>query len=140
MDGLRVNRTLVIPSSELRERFSTSGGPGGQHANKTATRVELTWNVTESAVLGPRQRAQLLKKLSGRIDSEGDLRVVSDAARSQLRNRAEAERRLRDLVAAALVRERPRRATKPTKAAKERRLQEKKRRSEIKKARRDPTR
>lgn len=139
MDGLRVTRTLIIPAAELRERFTTSGGPGGQHANKAATRVELSWNVRDSAVLGPRQRARILDKLANRIDAEGDLRVVAGASRSQLRNRAEAERRLRDLVAGALERGRVRRATKPPAAAAERRLRDKRRRSEIKRDRRDPS-
>lgn len=138
MGGLRVTSSLVIPEAELKERFTPSGGPGGQHANKASTRVELTWNVATSAVLGPRQRARLLDKLENRIDEDGDLRVVADSERSQLRNRAEAERRLVELVARALKRERKRRPTRPTKASKEKRLQEKRRRGEIKKARRDP--
>ena len=138
MAGIRVNRTLEIPESELETTFSTSGGPGGQHANKASTRVELRWNVADSEVLGPRQRSRLLEKLKGRIDSRGVLRVVSDERRSQLRNRADAERRLGELVAAALKQEKPRRKTEPSRAAKERRLQQKKRRAETKQARRTP--
>lgn len=138
MDGLRVGRALVIPEAELKERFTTSGGPGGQHANKAATRVELSWNVARSSVLGPRQRQRLLDRLANRIDADGNLRVVADSERSQLRNRGEAEKRLADLVAAALRRDRPRRRTKPTKASQEKRLESKRRRAEIKKARRDP--
>jgi len=138
MAGIRVNRTLEIPESELKTTFSTSGGPGGQHANKASTRVELRWNVADSEVLGPRQRSRLLEKLKGRIDSRGVLRVVSDERRSQLRNRADAERRLGELVAAALKQEKPRRKTEPSRAAKERRLQQKKRRAETKQARRTP--
>ena len=139
MAAVRVNRSLEIPESELETTFSTSGGPGGQHANKSSTRVELRWNVADSEVLGPRQRARLLDKLGHRIDSKGVLRVVSDAHRSQLRNRIDVEKRLADIVAAALKKEKPRRKTQPSKAAKEKRLQQKRRRSELKKSRRlDP--
>ena len=139
MGAVRVTRSLEIPESELETTFSTSGGPGGQHANKSSTRVELRWNVADSEVLGPRQRARLLDKLGHRIDSRGVLRVVSDEHRSQLRNRAEVEKRLADIVAAALKKEKPRRKTQPSKAAKEKRLQQKRRRSELKKSRRlDP--
>lgn len=138
MDGLKVGRSLVIPDAELKERFTTSGGPGGQHANKAATRVELSWNVARSSVLGPRQRQRLLDRLANRIDADGNLRVVADSERSQLRNRSEAEKRLADLVTAALRRERQRRATKPTKSSQEKRLESKRRRAEIKRARRDP--
>ena len=135
-EELRVGRNLVIPRAELAVRFSASGGPGGQHANKTSTRVELTWNVERSEALGPRQRERLRKNLRHRIDSEGNLRVVSDARRSQMRNRSAAEERLVQLVAAALRPPKPRIDTAPTKASKERRLQAKRRRSEIKRARR----
>jgi ribosome-associated protein len=138
MASIRVNRSLEIPESELETTFSTSGGPGGQHANKASTRVELRWNVAESEVLGPRQRARLLDKLRSRIDSRGVLRVVSDEQRSQLRNRVEAERRMGEMVAAALKQEKPRKKTEPSRAAKERRLEQKRRRSETKRSRRTP--
>lgn len=138
MDGLRIDRSLVIPEAELKERFTPAGGPGGQHANKASTRVELVWNVARSSAVTPLQRERLLEKLANRVDSEGNLRIVSDSERSQLRNRAEAERRLVHLVAGALRRERTRRPTRPTKGSQEKRLEEKKRRSEIKRARRDP--
>lgn len=138
MDGVRINRSLVIPRHEINISFAASGGPGGQHANKTATRVELTWNVRHSAVLGSWQRARLEQKLSSRINSEGELRIVADEYRSQWRNRTEAERRLVKTVAGALQQQRSRVDTKPTRASKERRLNEKRRRSEIKKNRRLP--
>jgi len=134
--GVRVNRRLVIPSNELEERFSTSSGPGGQHANKASTRAELVWNVATSSVLGPRQRARIQTRLAGRLDSNGVLRVASEKHRSQLRNREEARKRLVELVDNALKVERARVKTKPTKAGKERRLQQKRRRSEIKRTRR----
>jgi ribosome-associated protein len=126
----------VIPTDELEERFSTSSGPGGQHANKASTRAELTWNIESSSVLGPRQRERLRSRLASRLDSNGVLRVASEKHRSQLRNREEARTRLAELVDRALKVERPRVKTKPTRAGKERRLQQKRRRSEIKRARR----
>jgi ribosome-associated protein len=134
--GLRVNRRLVIPPNELEERFSTSSGPGGQHANKASTRAELTWNIESSSVLGPRQRERLRSRLASRLDSNGVLRVASEKHRSQLRNREEVRNRLAELVDRALKVERSRVKTKPTRAGKERRLQQKRRRSEIKRTRR----
>ena len=136
MNGLRVNRRLVIPPDELEERFSTSSGPGGQHANKASTRAVLTWNIESSSVLGPRQRERLRSRLASRLDSNGVLRVASAKHRSQLRNREEVRNRLAELVDRALKVERPRVKTKPTRAGKERRLQQKRRRSETKRARR----
>ncbi len=136
MNDVKVGRALTIPSSEIQLTFSPSGGPGGQHANKVATRVELTWNVDASAVLGPRQRARLKRKLARRIDAGGTLRLASDRFRSQLRNREDALQRLAFLVAEALKPEKKRVPTAPTAAARERRLREKKRRSETKRARR----
>lgn len=138
MRDVKVSRSLTIPGAELSMRFSPSGGPGGQHANKTSTRVELLWDVDDSSVLGPRQRQAIRSRLKGRIDSSGILRVVVDTHRSQMRNRDEAARKLGDLVAGALRRRPTRVATGPTRASKERRLQNKKRRSEIKRGRQDP--
>lgn len=136
--GLRINRSLNIPEDELRFRFSASGGPGGQHANKAATRVELSWDVATSRAPGPRQRQRIRSKLANRIDGNGVLRVVSDTHRSQLRNRQDALERLGDMVGGALRQEKPRVATKPSKAAKERRIQTKKKRSRVKNLRRPP--
>ncbi|MDQ4143565.1 MAG: aminoacyl-tRNA hydrolase [Actinomycetota bacterium] len=133
---VRVSRSLTIPADEIRLRFSPSGGPGGQHANKVATRVDLTWNIDHSRVLGPRQRQRLRAKLRNRIDSSGNLRLSSDAERSQLRNREAALHRLETTVRHALRREPQRVATKPTRSSQEKRLRAKKRRSDIKKLRR----
>ena len=133
---VRISRSLTIPGDEIRFRFSTSGGPGGQHANKAATRVDLIWNVQSSRALGPRQRQRVMSRLQNRIDGAGNLRLSSDARRSQMRNRDEALRRLEVLVRGALKRETPRVATGPTRASKERRLQDKRRRSQIKRLRR----
>lgn len=137
-DPLRVNRNLVIPPDEISLRFSPSGGPGGQHANRSSTRVDLSWNVDESRVLGPRQRARIKGHLRNRLDGSGTLRLSSDKHRSQTRNREEVLARLARLVSEALQPRRARVATTPSRAAKERRLQSKRRRSEIKKLRRAP--
>lgn len=134
--SIRVNRGLVIPDDELRVTFSTSGGPGGQHANKASTRVDLAWNVRDSRVLGPRQRDRILERLGSRIDRAGTLRVHSDRRRSQLRNREDAADRLAHLVADALKRRKRRVATAPSAASNEARLRAKKQQSQKKAARR----
>ncbi len=128
--GLRVNRRLVIPEADLSWRFSGSGGPGGQHANTANTRVELVFDVAGSESLGPRQRARLLERLGPRA------RVVVSEERSQARNREIALERLAERVEEALRVERPRLATAPTKASRERRLRAKRLRSERKSDRR----
>jgi ribosome-associated protein len=127
---VRVTPSLSIPRSELQFRFTPSGGPGGQHANKASTRVELRFDVAGSPSLGPRQRSRLLDRLGPEV------RVVADDERSQSRNRELAIGRFRARVAAALHIETPRRATRPTRAARERRLEEKRRTSERKRSRR----
>jgi ribosome-associated protein len=135
-DGVKVSRSLTIPPNEIEMRFSTSGGPGGQHANRSSTRAEAAWNIEASGVLGPRQRQRLRERLRHRIDSNGVLRVASDTHRSQLRNREEAVGRLAKLVAGALKQRRKRVATTPSKQARERRLQAKRRQSQKKRERR----
>ncbi len=135
MSGVRVNRSLVIPEDEIRLEFTTSGGPGGQHANKSSTRAVLIWNVDASRALGPRQRARIRGKLRHRIDSSGNLRLSSDAYRSQLRNREAVRERLRSLVESALRTEKKRIGTAPTRASQEARLRAKRLRSEVKRGR-----
>jgi ribosome-associated protein len=134
--SIRVNRGLVIPDDELEMTFSPSGGPGGQHANKAATRVEIVWNVEGSRILGPRQRERLLNNLRSRIDDSGALRIRSDRRRSQYRNREDAEERLAQLVADALRPPKRRIATAPSRGANEARLRYKKQQSQKKAARR----
>ena len=129
-DVVVVTSSLRIPMSELQFRFSASGGPGGQNANKVATRVELRFDVASSPSLGPYQRSRLLDKLGAEV------RVVADDERSQLRNRQLAVERFRQRLASALRIEKSRRPTRPTKGAKERRLADKRRLSERKRARR----
>ena len=130
-DVLVVTRTCAIPLSELRFRFSRSGGPGGQHANTSDTRVEVVFDVAASAALGPRQRERLLQKLGPEV------RATAADERSQARNRELAMRRLAERIAGALRVEKPRTATKPTLASKRRRIEAKRRRSEVKRLRRD---
>ena len=136
-DDLRVDRSLTIPGEELHERFTTSGGPGGQHANRSSTRVELGWNVESSRALTERQRSRIKRGLRTRFDSSGTLRIASDRHRSQWRNRADVRDRLAKLVAQALQPPRPRVATKRTPSANEKRLRAKKRRAETKRLRQD---
>ena len=129
-EHLAVTRTCVIPLAELRWRTSRSGGPGGQHANTSDTRVEVIFDIAGSLSLGPRQRERLLHKLGP------EARAVASDERSQARNRAIALDRLRDRLAAALRVDRPRTPTKPTRASQRRRVDEKRRRSETKRLRR----
>ena len=128
-DVLRVNRSLAIPRDELEWRFSPSGGPGGQHANRSNTRAEVRFDVLASPSLGPYQRQRLLGALGPVV------RVVADEERSQARNRALAAERLAARLADALRVSRPRRPTVPSKAAKTRRLDEKRRRGTTKQQR-----
>jgi ribosome-associated protein len=114
---------------ELRWRFSRSGGPGGQHANTSDTRVEVVFDIAGSPSLGPRQRQRLLDKLGA------EARAVAADERSQTRNRALALDRLRDRLAGALRVEKPRTATRPTRASKERRIDSKRKRGETKRLR-----
>lgn len=133
---LPVNESLSIPRSELDVRVSRSSGAGGQHVNKTSSRVELAWNILDSRALTDEQRTRLREKLSSRLTTDGSIRVVASDMRSQSRNRELAEERLADLVRRALIIPRKRRATKPTKASKEARLDSKKRHSTKKAERR----
>jgi ribosome-associated protein len=132
---LAVNESLSIPRSELDVRVSRSSGAGGQHVNKTSSRVEIFWNIITSRALSEEQRDRLRAKLASRITTEGSIRVVASESRSQSRNRDLAEERLADLVRQALVVPKKRRATKPTRAAKEARLESKKRQSHKKRER-----
>jgi ribosome-associated protein len=133
---LDVTATLRIPRSELTYRASRAGGPGGQHVNKTATRIELWWQPASSPSLSEEQRTRLVARLASRLDGAGWLRIVAANERSQLRNRDAATRRFRAVVAAALRVEKPRRKTKPTAAAKAARLADKRRRADTKLRRR----
>jgi ribosome-associated protein len=133
---LVVNHELSIPMAELSFRFSRSSGPGGQHVQKSSTRVELLFDVANSPSLSDEQRAMIQERLAGHLDSAGVLHLVAQSERSQLRNREEVIDRLRAMLAAALKRHKVRRATRPTAASRERRLRAKRRRSLIKQTRR----
>lgn len=130
--GLAVSSALTIPRAELTERFSRSSGPGGQGVNTTDSRVELSWDVGRSAVLSETQRLRLTERLGDRL-VDGVLTAVASEHREQLRNRDAAARRLAALVAEGLAAPpRSRRATRPTRGSKERRLTAKKQRSATK--------
>jgi ribosome-associated protein len=134
-DLLIINDQVSIPPAELSFRFSRSSGPGGQHVQKSSTRVELLFDVANSPSLSEPQRARILERLAGYIDSAGVLRLVAQSERSQLRNREEVVARFQALLRQALKRRKRRRPTRPTAASRERRLREKRRRSEIKRRR-----
>lgn len=137
---LQVRGSVVIPEAELSWRFSRSSGPGGQGVNTTDSRVELLWDVAATSALGPALKARALERLADRLVDGAVLAVSASEQRSQYQNRLAAERRLVDVVAAAIAPPpRPRRATKPTRGSVDRRIAAKKRRGETKRLRRgDP--
>jgi ribosome-associated protein len=124
-----------IPRAELLYRATPSGGPGGQHVNRVATRIELWWNVATTVALDEPQRATVRDRLAGRIDRDGWLRIVAADSRSQTRNREAATERLSALVAAALKPRKKRKATRVSPAQKRARLEAKRRRSDAKRLR-----
>jgi ribosome-associated protein len=131
-ESIRVTRTVSIPRGEVELRFSRSSGPGGQHAQKTDTRVEAVFDVEGSAALSDAQKRRVVARVGPVV------RAVAQDERSQWRNRELALERLAETLREALRVQRPRRATKPTKAAVERRLDQKRRRGETKRMRRPP--
>jgi len=134
---LRVGEWFAIPPDELQWRFDTSGGPGGQHANRSATRVELWWDAAASTALGEELRSRLLARLGPR--AAGGIVTVSAAdTRSQWRNRAMARRRLEEMLREALREDPVRFATRVTSGARRRRAESKRRRSALKRLRRPP--
>ena len=138
-DGpLVVNSDVSIPRHELQLRATRAGGPGGQHVNTSSTRIELVWNLRESRALSEAQRSQLLERLASRVDAQGNVRVVATAYRSQARNRDDALDRLAAMIRKGLVIPKARKQTRPSRAAKEKRLLSKKHVSQKKQARRKP--
>jgi ribosome-associated protein len=129
---LHIRSGLALPLSEIELRTSRSSGPGGQHANVTASRVEATFDVTASETLSPEQRARISAKLGPRVTA------AAQDTRSQHRNRELALERLATRLAHALEVRRPRTRTRPTRASQKRRVEGKKRRGDIKRARRRP--
>jgi len=131
-ETLHVRRGLDLPLAEISWRATTSGGPGGQHANRTLSRVEVQFDVERSATLGPRQRARLLDRLGPTV------RASASESRSQARNRQLALERLAAKISAGLRDQAPRRATRPTKGSQVRRVEQKRHRAQIKRTRRAP--
>jgi ribosome-associated protein len=132
VNELRVRTGVTIPLDEVELRTSRSSGPGGQHANVTASRVEAVFDVAASAALSEEQKARISARLGPRVTAS------AQDTRSQLRNRELALERLAERLAHALEVRRPRRATRPTTASRQRRLDSKRRRGDLKRARRRP--
>jgi ribosome-associated protein len=131
--GLKVNERVTIPEAELSWQFSRSGGPGGQHANTSDTRVDVRFDIAASTVLTDRQRSRLIEQFGD------EARVVVDRHRSQWKNRVEARSQLAGQIRAALAPPKaPRRATRPTRGSQRRRLEAKRQQSEKKANRRRP--
>jgi len=138
---LQISARRVVPGRCLRARFSRAGGPGGQNVNKVNTRVELVLDLDcASEAIGESAVARIRRKLQGRIDAKGRLVVASQRTRSQARNLEFAARRMEELLGEALARQAARRATRPTRASRQRRLEDKRARSNVKSRRRvDPS-
>jgi ribosome-associated protein len=134
-----MNAHFEIPPDELSARATRSSGAGGQHVNKTSSRIQLSWNVSASAALDDAQRERILRKLASRLTKDGVLTVSVSDTRSQHRNREIAGERITELVRKALTVPRKRKATRPTRAAREARLETKKLHSRKKKNRRPTT-
>jgi ribosome-associated protein len=137
-EGIRVNESVFIPRAELDIRASRASGAGGQHVNKTSSRIEISWNVAASSAITEEQRDRLLARLSSRLSDDGAIRVVASETRSQLRNREAAEARLAETIAKALMVPKKRKPTRRPRAANEARLTEKKKKSDRKRERRRP--
>jgi ribosome-associated protein len=136
VSDLVVSPRLTIPAGELSIQFARSGGPGGQNVNKVSSKVDLRWHPGSSTALGDDDRAWLLQRLRSRLTSDGTLIVTSTATRDQLKNRDDAEKKLVLIVRTALERPKPRKETRPSRAAKRRRVADKRHKSEIKRNRR----
>jgi len=139
-DPIDVGQGVTIPHEELAFSFSRSGGPGGQHANRSETRVTLWFDIARSPSLDEAQRRRLLERLANRVDREGVLQLSADSERSQAQNRALALERFRALVAGALQRPKRRKRTRAPRGANERRLKRKRARGARKALRKKPER
>ena len=135
---IQITETVAIPPTELHFQFSRSSGPGGQHVNRTASQVELSFDVLGSPSLNEAQRARVLSKLKSYIDTRGTLHLTSQTTRSQHRNRAEVVERFTLLLQRALHVPKRRIPTRPSAAAEARRLAEKQHMSVVKQQRRRP--
>ena len=126
---------ITIPAADLTWFAVRSGGPGGQNVNKVASKVDLRFDLDGTTALRPEVKARLRRIAQGRLDKDGRVQIISSVTRDQSRNLEDARQRLAAMIRQALVRPKHRRATKPSRGAKERRLKEKKRRSERKQSR-----
>ena len=133
--ALVINDKVEIPLNELIYTASRSSGPGGQHVNTSDTRIQVRWNVKDSSALNEAERTRLLKMLASRLTEAGDLILAGDSHRSQRRNREDVTQRLAAMVREALIPPKPRRKTRPTRASREKRLDEKRQKSRTKKDR-----
>ena len=138
-DDLVINNGVTIPAAELSYAASRASGPGGQHVNTTESRIQLRWNVAESRALTDAQRARVLRAFASRLTEAGELILASDQHRSQRRNREEVRLRLAQLLREALVPPKPRKKTRPTAASRQRRMEQKRQRGQIKKGRGKPS-
>ena len=136
---IEITSELSLPEAEVVVTASRSGGPGGQNVNKVATKVTLTFDVAASPSLTPEQRERILTRLATRISRDGVLRVTSQVHRTQSANRTQALARLAELLRGALAEETPRRPTRPPRAARERRVADKKLHARVKESRRAPS-
>jgi ribosome-associated protein len=135
MEDVPIKNGLVIPKDEIEIRASRAGGPGGQHVNKSNTRITVRWNLRETQALTGVQKLRVEEKLASVITEEGDIIIHSASSRSQLQNKEEALERLADKIRKALYVPKRRMKTKVSKAKKEARLQAKTRKGQIKKLR-----
>jgi ribosome-associated protein len=132
---LTINESVIIPGAELIISVSRASGPGGQHVNKTSSRVSLRWNILNSQALNKAQREQILQRCKNRLVGEGEILLHVESERSQLRNREIARERLVHIIQDALRVIKKRVATKPSLGSKKRRIEVKKKRGVIKKLR-----
>ncbi|MCG8424584.1 MAG: aminoacyl-tRNA hydrolase [Proteobacteria bacterium] len=141
MDDVIISAQLAIPCAEIKVSFARSGGPGGQNVNKVESKVELRWNPAESSALAgldADDRTSLLDRLADRTTTAGELVVTSQKTRDQARNRADAMAKLAEIVRAAAIRPTKRKPTRPSRAVRRRRLQDKKHRAGVKRMRQTP--
>ena len=134
-NDLPIKNSIVIPSHELEITTSRAGGPGGQHVNKTATRITVRWNVVNTSALSEEQKVRVLQNLHTHLTTEGDLIVHNSESRSQFQNKKMALEHLAEQVRKSLYVPKKRKATRISKAVKESRLHAKSHRSTIKKTR-----
>lgn len=137
MDDLAVTSNITIPAAELQWRFTPSGGPGGQHANRSATQAELIFDLGTSSAFSAETKQRMIERLGPRAPG-GVVTIAEATSRSQWRNRQKAKRRLADLLVGAMRVDKTRQPTRPGKAVRGRRLEAKRRRSETKRLRRRP--